>query len=146
MLRPAALKATAISSCELPLTILSAAFLAATKVVHENSTNLSLSAGQTGPIAESSGDTILSYVPPHPSKGSRNHRYVTVLLEQSDRISGLQQQVQTNTPFDLRALATQHGLTPVGVHFFRSKWSPVVSTIYADVLSGFFPSLTFAYI
>ena len=38
----------------------------------------------------------------------------------------------------LRAFVAQHGLTPVGIHFWRSKWSAedaeTVSRIYTDVL------------
>lgn len=99
-------------------------------------TNIPLSASRASQVTESQGQTILSYIPPHPNRGTGNHRYVTVLLEQatSDPLPSFQAE---RTGFNLRDLIATHSLTPVGIHFYRAQWSPVVSTIYSDVLSAF---------
>lgn len=73
-------------------------------------------------------------MPPHPPKGSGIHRYVTILLEQSENVSVGEVERQG---FSLRNLMAAHNLQPVGIHYFRTQWSPAVSAFYADVLSAF---------
>ena len=96
-------------------------------------TNVTLSAST--PRVDLTKDMAASYIPPHPQQGTKYHRCTTLLLEQSgDVIAG---EVERHD-FDVRAFVAQHGLTPVGIHFWRSKWSAedaeTVSRIYTDVL------------
>jgi hypothetical protein len=79
------------------------------------------------------GETVFHYLPPHPQKGSTPHRYVYVLLEQTDRLPEVE---LSRSPFDLRHFASAHNLEPVGISFFKSKWSEGTSAIYKEVLGA----------
>ena len=73
----------------------------------------------------------IPYQPPHPQRGTKPHRLVIALLRQSGRLSAAAPTQRTR--FDVRSLIRAHSLDPVGLHFFRSEWSPAVSGIYAEL-------------
>lgn len=87
-------------------------------------------------IDESSGRTLLSYIPPHPEKGTPYHRYTYVLLEQSKALPGeIRLPEDQVLDFDTRHFAKQNSLTAAGVTFFRQVWHKSVSSIFKDILS-----------
>ncbi|GAC75072.1 phosphatidylethanolamine binding protein [Moesziomyces antarcticus T-34] len=96
-------------------------------------TNVELSAAECS--VDMTSDMVAEYIPPHPQQGTKYHRYTTVLLAQSDRITV---QAQRDA-FDLPAFAHANRLTPAGIHFWRAKWSETdaetVSMIHRDILS-----------
>ena len=78
---------------------------------------------------------MLSYVPPHPQKGTKYHRYTLIAYEQPNAGSDtVNITVDQRDAFDVKALAQAHGLEPRGVSFFRQVWDESVSKIYSDVL------------
>ena len=85
-----------------------------------------------------------SYVPPHPQRGTRYHRYVVLLLPQqslTEQISIPAMSDAGRLHFNVRDFAAQHGLdgsTGGGVHMWRQVWDEGVSKIYATVLRQFF--------
>lgn len=89
--------------------------------------------------------TVLSYIPPHPQKGTPYHRYTTLLFEQPPdaRITDVQR-----APMDVAKFAQQHGLNLAGIHFWRSEWTEdakdTVSQIYNDILK--MPEPRFGYL
>ncbi|KAI8579062.1 hypothetical protein K450DRAFT_243679 [Umbelopsis ramanniana AG] len=92
-------------------------------------TNVPLSTTQ--PVV-SGGDTILPYVPPHPQKGTKYHRYTILILEQPS--GKIEVPSVEDKRFDTRSFIQQYQLSPRGVSFFREVWNEDVSRIYADIL------------
>ncbi|KAI8992001.1 phosphatidylethanolamine-binding protein [Mycotypha africana] len=94
--------------------------------------NVSLSA--TSPIVKE-GDIVLDYIPPHPEKGTKYHRYTVIAYEQpnegKDRV---ELKVESRNRMNVKNIADQHGLKPTGVSFFREVWDEHVPTIYKDIL------------
>lgn len=86
------------------------------------------------------GDTILEYVPPHPQKGTKYHRYTLIAYEQpnngQDKVDF---KVDKRDGFDARKLAQKYALQARGVSFFRQVWDETVSTIYKDILHAHEP-------
>ncbi|KAI9267980.1 phosphatidylethanolamine-binding protein [Phascolomyces articulosus] len=83
----------------------------------------------------SGGDTVLDYVPPHPQKGTKYHRYTLIAYEQPNGGSEkVDIKVDKREGFDAKAIAQTHGLQPCGVSFFRQVWDETVSSIYSNVL------------
>ncbi|KAI9591133.1 phosphatidylethanolamine-binding protein [Syncephalis fuscata] len=83
------------------------------------------------------GQTILSYLPPHPAKGSKKHRYTLVLLEQEAQEQQNQQPNTTslvNRTIDVQQFIKQYRLTPRGLTFFRCEWEPCTDTVYKEIL------------
>lgn len=100
-----------------------------------HSSNIPLSA-TTDSIDASAGRTVVSYVPPHPEKGTRYHRYTYLLFEQSQAVPEKATMPEEQiTDFDVRSFADEHGLSPAGVTFFRQVWDQDVPKIYEQVLS-----------
>lgn len=93
------------------------------------STNVPLSTTQ--PIVNG-GDSILPYVPPHPQKGTKYHRYTILILEQHN--GKIEVPSVENKRFDTRSFVKQYQLSPRGISFFREVWNEDVSRIYADIL------------
>ncbi|ORZ17121.1 phosphatidylethanolamine-binding protein [Absidia repens] len=97
-------------------------------------TNVPLSA--TEPTVQG-GDAILNYIPPHPQKGTKTHRYTWIAYEQGsagqDQLNIITKMDQRHG-FDAKAFAKEHGLTVRGITFFRQKWNESVSKIYSDIL------------
>ncbi|KAJ2100229.1 mitochondrial 54S ribosomal protein YmL35 [Coemansia sp. RSA 376] len=83
-------------------------------------------------IAE--GLTLLPYVPPHPARGTPNHRYAFVLFEQGENGSNRLESVEVSRDSVLRTFAAQHDLRPAGISFFRASWNESVDDVYRDVL------------
>lgn len=92
--------------------------------------NVPLSATQS--VVEG-GDAILPYVPPHPQKGTKYHRYTIVLLEQPNGKIDVPSSIESKR-FDTRQFIQQHQLLPRGISFFREVWNQDVSRIYTDIL------------
>lgn len=97
-----------------------------------NRSNVSLSA--TSPIVNG-GDSILDYVPPHPQKGTKYHRYTVIAYEQpNEGQDKIDIKVEGRNHFDAKKLANAHGLKPTGATFFRQEWDDSVSKIYSEIL------------
>lgn len=94
--------------------------------------NVSLSAAS--PIVNG-GDSILDYVPPHPQKGTKYHRYTVIAYEQpNEGQDKVDIKVEGRNHFDAKKLANAYGLKPTGATFFRQEWDDSVSKIYSEVL------------
>ncbi|ORY00574.1 PEBP-like protein [Basidiobolus meristosporus CBS 931.73] len=82
----------------------------------------------------SKGDTVLEYLPPHPAKGTKKHRFTFMLLEQPENGSA---KVDIQTPesriIDSREIRKAFGLEPRGVSFFRAEWDASVSKVYKEL-------------
>ncbi|SAM09132.1 hypothetical protein [Absidia glauca] len=95
-------------------------------------TNVPLSATES---TVQGGNTVLDYVPPHPQKGTKAHRYTWIAYEQSNQGQDkVDVTLQQRDAFDAKAFAKQHGLTVRGITFFRQKWNDSVSKIYSEIL------------
>lgn len=82
------------------------------------------------------GETKLDYVPPHPQKGTKYHRYTIILYEQPNQGQDkVDIHVDKREGFDVKKLAETHSLQVRGVSFFREVWDETVSMIYKDILS-----------
>ncbi|KAG0361422.1 hypothetical protein BGZ54_009101 [Gamsiella multidivaricata] len=103
--------------------------------LHWLMTNVPLSATQME-VSAGNADVILPYLPPHPPKGTRYHRYTLLLAEQpnggQDKVQIAQSDISRETT--LRELCSQYGLNVKGLTFFRQVWDKDVSRIYTDVL------------
>ncbi|KAL1914449.1 uncharacterized protein VTP21DRAFT_8901 [Calcarisporiella thermophila] len=80
------------------------------------------------------GDTVFPYLPPHPQKGTKYHRYTLLVYEQPD---GGKQRIELSLDkrdFDIRTIHTKYNLTTRGVSFFREVWDEEVSNIYKNIL------------
>lgn len=114
-----------------PLTFLLSVFFA----VYLDSTNVPLSAVQTE-VSTDNANEVLPYVPPHPPKGTRYHRYTLLLAEQPnegrDKVEIQSKDVSRETT--LRDLCSQHKLNVKGLTFFRQVWDKDVSRIYKEIL------------
>lgn len=87
-------------------------------------TNIPLSASQP---SIDLNEAILPYQQPLPPKGSGIHRYVYVLLEQPSQLNADESDL-TRENFSVRDFMAKHNLIPAGVHYFRSQWSPAISS------------------
>jgi len=111
-------------------------YCADVKMGDSNRPNLCLSATKSSIPSSSSSSSdpdspsLLPYLSPHPAKGSGIHRYVYVLLKQKTVISSLSGDDMTRENFNLRQFIAKHDLEPVGIHYFRTQWSKVVSQVY----------------
>ncbi|KAL0950569.1 hypothetical protein HGRIS_007371 [Hohenbuehelia grisea] len=81
-----------------------------------------------------------TYIPPHPQQGTPYHRYVLLLLPQSDPTKPLEIPVVPDSArlgFDTRAFMQEWGFDGArggGAHMWREIWSEDVSKIYSEVL------------
>lgn len=103
---------------------------------YSRSPNVPLSAASSS-ISLSSLPSTLSYVPPHPQKGTPYHRYTVLLFEQPSQLT-LDGSAIERAGFSTREFIKEHELKPSGVSFFRQVWDKDVSKIYKEVLSAFF--------
>ncbi|KAJ1910527.1 mitochondrial 54S ribosomal protein YmL35 [Tieghemiomyces parasiticus] len=107
-------------------------------------TNVSLSVTQpaVNDTAASGAETILDYIPPHPARGTKRHRYVFFLLEQPnggrDRLDAAALRTTATTDgdrqFDMAAFVKQNNLVPRAVTFFRAEYDDAVRGVYEDIL------------
>ncbi|CAG8552531.1 9461_t:CDS:2, partial [Racocetra fulgida] len=82
----------------------------------------------------SGGTEILQYVPPHPPKGTKYHRYTLGAFEQSvGKIEVTKADLITN----VREFANKYNLILSGATFFREVWDKDVSSIYRDRLGKY---------
>ncbi|CAO3650869.1 unnamed protein product [Mucor hiemalis] len=94
--------------------------------------NVSLSA--TSPTVNN-GDSVLDYIPPHPEKGTKYHRYTLIAFEQpNEGQDKVEIKVEGRDQFDVKSLAQSYGLKVTGATFFRQEWDNSVSNIYNDIL------------
>ncbi|RIB20111.1 phosphatidylethanolamine-binding protein [Gigaspora rosea] len=91
-------------------------------------TNIPISATK---IDISGGNEILKYVPPHPPKGTKYHRYTLGAFEQSN---GKIEMSKMDLKMNVREFVSQHNLILRGATFFREVWDKDVSSIYKDQL------------
>ncbi|CAG8534491.1 6753_t:CDS:2 [Scutellospora calospora] len=87
-------------------------------------TNIPISATKTD---ISGGTEILQYIPPHPPKGTKYHRYTLGVFEQPD---GKIETTRMDLSMNVRDFASQYNLKLRGVTFFREVWDKDVSSIY----------------
>jgi hypothetical protein len=84
-------------------------------------------------------DKHTPYIAPHPQRGTRYHRYTTLLLPQQSPFDEISMPILSETDrcgFDVRAFMEQYGLDGNkggGVHMFREVWDPFVSSIYKNM-------------
>lgn len=94
--------------------------------------NVSLSA--TSPTVNN-GDSVLDYIPPHPEKGTKYHRYTLIAFEQpNEGQDKVDIKVEGRDQFDVKSVAQTYGLKATGATFFREEWDNSVSNIYKDIL------------
>ncbi|CAG8665966.1 6751_t:CDS:2, partial [Dentiscutata heterogama] len=91
-------------------------------------TNIPISATKTD---ISGGNEILQYVPPHPPKGTKYHRYTLGAFEQPD---GKIEMTKMDQKMNVREFVNQYNLILRGATFFREVWDKDVSSIYKDQL------------
>jgi len=126
-----------------------------TTFLHWLKPNISLSALSPSRIPDP--DTHTRYIPPHPQRGSPNHRYVCLLLPQPPLVGSeytLTTAFRATGPtsvhldipvvpdrerlgFDVRQFASKWNLNDAkggGAHMWREVWDDDVSNIYRDVL------------
>ena len=84
----------------------------------------------------SGGEIILPYIPPHPPKGTKYHRYTLAILEQPNN-QKIQVPENMNRVKDVREFMSEYSLTLRGASFFREVWDKDVSSIYTDILGTF---------
>ncbi|KAI7896838.1 phosphatidylethanolamine-binding protein [Mucor mucedo] len=83
------------------------------------------------------GDSVLDYVPPHPQKGTKYHRYTLMAFEQpNEGQEKVDIKVEGRGNFDVKNLAKAHGLNVTGATFFRGEWDETVSKIYSEILKS----------
>ena len=79
------------------------------------------------------------YIPPHPQKGTKYHRYVILLLPQLspiEKIAVPRFEDGERLGFDVRKFMSTYGLGGNGgAHIWREVWDEEVSRIYHDILS-----------
>ena len=84
-----------------------------------------------------SSNEVLAYVPPHPQKGTKYHRYSIVLFQQSKAINA-ELVPKDRSSFSLHDYEQAQHLKAAGIHFWRAEWKPeareTISAIYADIL------------
>lgn len=111
-----------------------------TSYLHYLHTDVSLSSTEHA-VEANNGTVVLPYIPPHPQKGTPNHRYTLVVWEQPATAP------KPNAPlagkhaiprerFDAQKYAQQNGLHAVGMSFWRQVWDADVATVmqaYPDV-------------
>ncbi|KAF9584017.1 hypothetical protein BGW38_007849 [Lunasporangiospora selenospora] len=97
--------------------------------------NVPISATQNEVTTEGA-DIILSYLPPHPPKGTEYHRYTVLVAEQPNGGQDKIQMDQSQVSRDLTVgdLCAEHQLSVKGLTFFRQVWDKDVSRIYKDIL------------
>jgi hypothetical protein len=113
-------------------------FLLNTLLMKKDRPNISLSALSWSWIPDL--DTHTPYIPPHPQRGTRYHRYTTLLLPQQSPTNEISVPIlleKDRCGFDVRAFMEKYGLDGSkggGVHMFRELWDPVVSNIHKAAL------------
>ncbi len=92
------------------------------------------------------GDTIYSYVPPHPTRGTGFHRYIFIVLEQSAQLDTAQlrdrfMQGEYGVKIVLEKMAHEGLLMLRGLTFHRASWTPFVSEMYKESRIKTFPTI-----
>ncbi|KAF9970917.1 hypothetical protein BGZ73_006212 [Actinomortierella ambigua] len=104
--------------------------------LHWVMTNVPLSSTQTT-VDTSSANVVLPYVPPHPHKGTKYHRYTLLVCEQPNKgqesISVSAADISRDST-TFQGLCSKLGLSTKGLTFFRQIWDKDVSKIYSEIL------------
>ncbi|CAG9763136.1 unnamed protein product [Ceutorhynchus assimilis] len=86
------------------------------------------------------GETIVEYLQPFPPKGTGYHRHIFILYKHSKKLDfspyktqGLTLTDRTFNTYDFYK-TLQDNITPAGLVFFQSDWSPSLKTFYHNVL------------
>ncbi|KAF9158329.1 hypothetical protein DFQ26_007749 [Actinomortierella ambigua] len=104
--------------------------------LHWVMTNVPLSATQTL-VDPSTANVILPYLPPHPHKGTKYHRYTVLVCEQPNKGQESISSEAVNISRDsttFQSLCSQLRLSTKGLTFFRQIWDKDVSKIYKEIL------------
>lgn len=97
--------------------------------------NIPLSALSPSPIVDM--NTHTKYIPPHPQKGTRYHRYTVLLFPQKASISVPVFSNDQRLGFSVRDFIATYDLdlsAGGGIFMWREVWDHAVSTIYRDIL------------
>ncbi|KAL7753699.1 39S ribosomal protein L38, mitochondrial [Sorochytrium milnesiophthora] len=78
------------------------------------------------------GKLVLPYVPPHPTRGTKDHRIALLVCEQTADMPALTEDLPRDTP--VHRLLRDNKLKPRGLTFWRAAWDESVSHIYRDIL------------
>jgi large subunit ribosomal protein L35 len=93
-------------------------------------------------------DAHTSYVPPHPHRGTKYHRYVLLLLPQPEgAIDVPTLDAEQRAHFDVRAFCAHYALDGAkggGAHMWRAVWSEDVSKMYGTRLGQYSLGYLFA--
>lgn len=91
------------------------------------------------------GETIVEYLQPFPPKGTGYHRHVFILYKQNKKLDFSKYQSggpavnlheRTFKTYDFyRSL--QDDITPAGLAFFQSDWTPSLKSFYHNTLGCF---------
>ncbi|KAG5455711.1 MAG: hypothetical protein BJ554DRAFT_4781 [Olpidium bornovanus] len=93
-----------------------------------------------GPLPSDAGNTVLPYIPPHPQRGTKPHRYTLLLMEQPREIGAdiLKYDAvdvdSTTRAIELTPLIKRNKLIIRGATGFRSQWDESVYGIYKTIL------------
>ncbi|KAG0213123.1 hypothetical protein BGX28_004949 [Mortierella sp. GBA30] len=99
--------------------------------------NVPLSATQTDVTKENANaNVVLDYLPPHPPKGTKYHRYTLLVAEQpnggKDKVEMDKSRISRETT--LSDLCEEYKLDVKGLTFFRQVWDKDVTKIYNEIL------------
>ena len=103
--------------------------------------NIPLSALQFGQNVSLPENQPAPWIPPHPTNGTKYHRYVIFLFQNPDPSKPLEiseYNMEQRKTFNLRKFISEYGFQPEnggGAHMWRELWSTAVSDIYREVLS-----------
>ncbi|KAI9504025.1 phosphatidylethanolamine-binding protein, partial [Coemansia spiralis] len=106
---------------------------------HWVAANLPFSRLHTKAVIDAS-NVMLPYIPPHPAKGTPNHRYAFAVFEQGESGQEKLEGIDVSRDMVLRNFVSQHGLRLVGISFFRASWDESVDEVYREVLKAEPPS------
>lgn len=103
--------------------------------------NIPLSALQSGKNVPFPENHPAPWIPPHPTNGTKYHRYAIFLFQNPDPNEPLEiseYSIEHRKTFNLRKFISQHGFQPEkggGAHMWRELWSTAVSDIHREILS-----------
>lgn len=85
-------------------------------------------------VAADNGAVTHTYIPPHPNRGTKYHRYTVLVWQQpaaqpqpNAPLSG--DHMFSRTKFNAQHYAQQNGLHAVGINFWRQVWDSNVKTV-----------------
>lgn len=103
--------------------------------------NIPLSALQSGKNIPLPENHPAPWIPPHPTNGTKYHRYVIFLFQNPDPNKPLEvpeYNMEQRKTFNLRKFISEYGFQPEnggGAHMWRELWGTAVSDIHREILS-----------